>query len=145
MLGERSQFGPHKIGTPRSMGEAKYRILICEDSAAMRGLVAATVEEVEGAEVVETDGGYAALKLLPRERFDLIITDINMPDINGLELIRFVRQSQAHKDVPLVIISTESTERDRERGMELGASAYLTKPFEPEVLLGIVRRLLGIG
>ncbi|MFW5878803.1 MAG: response regulator [Myxococcota bacterium] len=127
------------------MGEAKFRVLVVEDSAAMRGLVSATVEEVEGVEVVETEGGYAALKVLPRERFDLIITDINMPDINGLELVRFVRQSPVHKEVPLIIISTESTERDRERGMKLGASAYLTKPFEPQDLLELVRRYLGLG
>ncbi len=126
------------------MDEGSYRILVVEDSDAMRGLVSATVEEVEGVEVVETDGGFAALKALPREKFDLIITDINMPDINGLELVRFVRQSPAYKHIPLIIISTESTERDREKGLQLGASAYLTKPFDPEVLLDLVRRYLGI-
>ncbi len=111
----------------------------------MRGLVSAAVEAVENVEVVETDGGYAALKALPRESFDLIITDINMPDINGLELVRFVRQRPAYKDTPLIIISTESTARDRQKGLELGASEYLTKPFDPAHLQDLVRRHLGIG
>ncbi|RMG17652.1 MAG: response regulator [Deltaproteobacteria bacterium] len=124
---------------------APKKILVVEDSAAMRALVASTLESVEGVSATETASGYEALKLIPRERFDLIITDINMPEINGLELIRFIRSRPEYQDVPLVIISTESSERDRERGLELGASAYFTKPFEPQALLETVRELLGAG
>jgi two-component system, chemotaxis family, chemotaxis protein CheY len=127
------------------MASKRHRILVVEDSDAMRALIASACESVEGVEVVETESGYAALKVLPRERFDLVITDINMPDINGLDLIRYVRQSPVHKDVPLVIISTESTERDRAKGLELGATAYVTKPFEPDELLDLVRTLLKVG
>lgn len=124
--------------------DVKYRILVVDDSEAMRGLVSSTVETVDGVEVVESSGGYDALKMLPRENFDLIITDINMPDINGLELISFVRQSSAHRGIPLIVISTESTERDIKKGLDLGASAYLTKPFEPGILIDMVRGHLGI-
>jgi len=109
----------------------------------MRAFVAAALEAEGGFDVVSADSGFEALKRLPREHFDLVITDINMPDINGLELIRFVRDSPAHRDVPLVIISTDGSERDRERGLRLGANAYLVKPFPPETLVEVARRALG--
>jgi two-component system chemotaxis response regulator CheY len=79
--------------------------------------------------------GFDALRLLPRGAWDLVITDINMPDINGLELISFIRKNEAHKTTPILIISTASSERDRERGMTLGASGYLVKPFTAEALV----------
>ena len=82
------------------------------------------------------------MRLLPRSRYDLIITDINMGDINGLELIAFIRKSDRHRDTPLVIISTQSTERDVERGLSLGANAFVPKPFTPEALRTVLRGLL---
>ena len=108
----------------------------------MRSFVAATLEADGGFEVTQAESGFAALKALPGAGFELVITDVNMPDINGLELIRFVRSSPHHRDTPLVIISTEGRERDRDRGLSLGANAYLVKPFTPEALLDVVRRLL---
>jgi two-component system chemotaxis response regulator CheY len=122
------------------MGDAR-RVLLVEDSASMRAFVTAALEE-EGFAVTSSATGFEALKLLPRARFDLIITDINMPDITGLELIRFVRESPVHGKVPLVIISTDGAERDRERGLKLGADAYLVKPFAPEALVEVARRAL---
>jgi two-component system chemotaxis response regulator CheY len=116
------------------------RTLIVDDSSAMRAFVRATLEEC-GAEVQEASSGFEALRVLPRKRFDLVIVDINMPDINGLELVSFMRQSEAHKDTPLVIISTEATERDRDRGLKLGADAYLSKPFEPQDLREVIDKL----
>src|SRR5215467_3604735 len=119
-----------------------FKVLIVEDSTASREFIASTLSQIEGAEVICAGSGFEALKVLPRKRFDLIITDINMPDINGLELIRFVRESPVHSKVPLVIISTDKTERDRDRGIRLGADAYLAKPFAPEALLDVARRAL---
>jgi two-component system, chemotaxis family, chemotaxis protein CheY len=116
------------------------RILIVEDSNAMRAFVRATLEEA-GAEVSEAPSGFEALRILPRERFDLVVVDINMPDINGLELVSFMRKSDVHRDTPLIIISTEASARDQERGLSLGANAYLSKPFEPAQLLELVERL----
>ncbi|MFW5876942.1 MAG: response regulator [Myxococcota bacterium] len=116
------------------------RILIVEDSHAMRTFVRATLEE-GGAEVLESGSGFEALRVLPRERFDLVVVDINMPDINGLELVSFMRKSDSHKNTPLIIISTEASARDRERGLSLGANAYLSKPFEPQQLRDLVEQL----
>jgi two-component system chemotaxis response regulator CheY len=68
-----------------------------------------------------------------------------MPDINGLELVSFVKSNEAYRDIPLVIVSTESSSRDRDRGLELGADAYLVKPFEPDELREIAASLLDDG
>jgi len=106
----------------------------------MRSFVAATLEAEGSYEVTQVPSGFAALKLLPTQQFDLVITDINMPDINGLELIRFIRTNPQHKDTPLVIISTEGKERDRDKGLGLGANAFLVKPFQPEDLLALVKK-----
>ncbi len=121
------------------------RVLVVEDSPTMRSFVTAALEADGGFDVVTASTGFEALKLLPRERFDLFITDINMPDINGLELIRFIRDSPVHAKIPLLIISTDGTERDRERGLKLGANAYLVKPFPPDQLLAMARKLAGNG
>ena len=125
------------------MSEPRQRILVVEDSATMRGFVTAALESGGPFAVTQAESGFQALKVLPRSHYDLIITDINMPDINGLELVRFIRDSEQHKGTPLVIISTDGREADRDRGMRLGANAYLTKPFQPEQLLETVRSLLG--
>ena len=119
------------------------RILIVEDSATMRSLLASTLEEMGAAvKVSEASSGFEALRALPREDYDLIVTDINMPDINGLELVSFVRQNPKYRAIPLVIVSTEGSDRDREKGLGLGADAYLVKPFEPEDLTQVVKDLL---
>ena len=118
-------------------------ILIVEDSATMRSLLAASLEELEiPVKITEADSGFEALRYLPRDRFDLVVTDINMPDINGLELVSFIKKNDRYSSIPLVIVSTERSDRDRDKGLGLGADAYLVKPFEPETLRQVVRDLL---
>lgn len=119
------------------------RILIVEDSPTMRALLSSALEELEGSvKIVEAESGFEALRLLPRERWDLIVTDVNMPDINGLELVSFAKGNAAYANVPLIIVSTEGSDRDRAKGIELGADAYLVKPFEPADLRDIAAQLL---
>jgi two-component system chemotaxis response regulator CheY len=125
------------------------RVLVVEDSASTRAFVRAVLEDegfaglVGDCEVVLATSGFDAMRLLPRGHYDLIITDINMADINGLELIHFIRKSDHHRATPLIIISTQNTERDIERGLALGANAYLPKPFTAEGLRELVLRYLG--
>jgi len=120
-----------------------YRILIVEDSPTMLELLVGALEELdEPVEITGAASGFEALRALPRERFDLILTDINMPDINGLELVSFVKQSPRYRAIPLVIVSTEGSDRDLEKGVRLGADAYIKKPFAPESLREVVRDLL---
>ena len=122
------------------------RILVVEDSSAMRAFVRAALEEAGVVrEVIEAASGFEALRILPREQVQLAIVDINMPDVNGLELIRFMRKSESHKDTPLNVISSEASERDRERGLMLGANAYLAKPFTADALIALVRELAAEG
>ncbi len=122
------------------------RILIVEDSPTMRALLNSALEGLEvPVKITEASSGFEALRCLPRERFDLIVTDINMPDINGLELVAFAKSNDAYRSIPLIIVSTEGADRDRERGLELGADAYLVKPFEAEYLQEVVGDLLSRG
>lgn len=124
------------------MGDRVWRILLAEDSAAVRAFVEASLEQSGDLAVESAASGFEALRILPRESFDLVIVDINMPDINGLELVSFMRTSDVHKDTPILLISTEATERDRKRGLDLGANAFLAKPFSPDALEETVRRVM---
>jgi two-component system chemotaxis response regulator CheY len=118
------------------------RILVVEDSSSTRALVRAILEDPEfekvagrnGVDVREAESGFDAMRFLPRGQFDLVITDINMPDINGLELIQFIRKSPHMKDTPILVISTQAAERDIARGLSLGANAFVAKPFTRDAL-----------
>lgn len=114
------------------------RVLIVDDSSAMRTYVRATLEDHLSLQVEEATNGFEALRMLPRERFDLVLIDVNMPNINGLELVSFMRRSELHKDTPLILVSTEASTRDREKAFKLGATAYLAKPFTQEELLEVL-------
>jgi two-component system chemotaxis response regulator CheY len=127
------------------------RILVVEDSVSARAFVRAVLEAPDfglrvgsegGCEVVEASNGFDAMRLLPRGPYDLIVTDINMTDINGLELVRFIRKSEHHRATPLMIISSLRGEQDVERGIALGANAYLAKPFTPDQLRDACARLM---
>lgn len=117
-------------------------VLIVEDSKAIRSMIRVSIEEVGEFFAVEANNGFEALRTLPTRPFDLIITDINMPDINGLELIGFVKSNPSYRDIPLIIVSTEKTEEDKKRGMALGAAGYVVKPFRKEDLITVVKKAL---
>lgn len=118
------------------------KILIAEDSPTMRSLIASAIAAMGDYEIVEAANGFEALRILPREKVDMVITDINMPDINGLELVSFIKTNPNYQAMPLLIISTEGSERDRQKGMLLGADGYLVKPFSPADLQSFIRRFL---
>ena len=118
------------------------KVLIVEDSPTMRSLIATTVEEIGAIEVLEAENGFEALRILPKQKIDLIITDINMPDINGLEIVHFVKSNPNYQKIPVIIVTTEQGEEDRKKGLALGAAEYITKPFKPEELVMVVKRHL---
>jgi two-component system chemotaxis response regulator CheY len=120
------------------------KVLVVEDSAAIRAMIVSIAETVPGIKCTDAEDGLAALKALPNEQFDVILTDINMPGLTGLELISFVRCHPSYKTIPIIIISTEKTEADRERGLALGASDYVTKPFAPQDLQRVLKQHLGL-
>ncbi len=120
-------------------------ILVVEDSESTRSMMRTIIEDIgEEYQVFEAGTGFEALKLLPAEAFCLIITDINMPDINGIELINFVKTTPQYKDIPMIIVSTERSEEDKKRGLALGAEDYITKPFNAEDFQEKIRLVLNL-
>ena len=120
------------------------RILVVEDSPAMRQLICFALKKVEGLEVMEANDGVDGLSKLAGKTFDLLIVDINMPIMDGLKLIDMVRKNDDHKDIPIIIITTESAEEDRQRAMALGVNEYLTKPVQSQQIVESAKNLLGI-
>ncbi len=109
---------------------------------ALRAMLVSIVESLGDFRIVEAANGFEALRLLPRERVDLIFTDINMPDINGLELISYLRNNPNYQNIPVVIISTEGSQSDVEKGKMLGANDYIVKPFDCSDLEKIIVKYL---
>lgn len=120
-----------------------FRVLIVDDSRATRELLTSSIETIEGTSVTETGSGLEAIRILSQDAFDLILTDVHMPDLSGLELLRFVKQNERHREVPVFLVSTEGSDEDRRRGKSLGANEYVVKPFEPDELCALARRYLG--
>lgn len=122
----------------------EYQALVVEDSPMMRQLLVFALSRVKQLKVTEADDGVDGLKKLAGGRFDIILTDINMPIMDGLKLVKRVRTDPVHKDVPIVIITTESAEEDRQRALSLGANAYITKPIQAPQVIAKVRELLNL-
>jgi two-component system, chemotaxis family, chemotaxis protein CheY len=116
--------------------------LIVEDSPTMRQLLAFSLRRLKDCRIIEAVDGVDALKKLTTEQVDLVITDINMPMMDGLKLITVIRGDARTKSLPIIIVTTEGAEEDRKRGLALGADAYIPKPIQPSDLLKTVASLL---
>lgn len=117
------------------------RIMTVDDSATIRQMVALTLRDA-GYEVVEAIDGRDALERLARESVDMLITDLNMPNLDGVGLIRAVRQDPANRFIPIIMLTTESHDSKKQEGKAAGASGWIVKPFKPEQLLGVVKMVL---
>ena len=124
-------------------GSRTARAPVGDDSPAMRRQLAHALQRAMGIASVEAADGAEAWKRLAEARFDILLTDINMPVMDGLKLIALVRRSEEHRALPIVVITTEGSEADRGRAMALGASAYLVKPVQSQQVATAVRQLLG--
>jgi two-component system chemotaxis response regulator CheY len=124
--------------------EPELHALVVEDSPMMRQLLVFALSRLKQLKVTEADDGVDGLRKLASAKFDIILTDINMPIMDGLKLVKRIRTDPTHKDVPVVIITTESAEEDRQRALALGANAYITKPIQAPQVLAKVRELLGL-
>ncbi|MEE2959967.1 MAG: response regulator [Myxococcota bacterium] len=119
------------------------RVLVVEDSPSMRHILVSGVKEVFPEFVVhEAEDGAFALKMMRNSSIDILLTDINMPVMDGLKLVGMVRKDPKHKNIPIVIISTESARKDRKGCLDLGADAYFVKPVKMRELVTEVERLL---
>jgi two-component system chemotaxis response regulator CheY len=118
------------------------KVLVVEDSPTMRQLIVFALKRIRNFQIVEANDGVDGLKKLSAEKFDLILTDINMPIMDGLKLVSMVRNDPNYKEVPIIIITTEGAAEDRDRALALGANAYITKPIQTMQILDTVKRLL---
>lgn len=110
----------------------------------MRKMIVFALSRVRELDVVEADDGVDALRRIAATKFDIIITDINMPILDGLKLVKRLRADENYKDVPIVIITTEGAAEDRQRALALGANAYITKPIQAQQVISLVREILSL-
>ena len=118
------------------------RILAVDDSAAMRQMVGITLTGA-GHEVEQAADGCEALQMAGRSKFDLIITDVNMPRMDGITLVRELRALASYRYVPMLVLTTEATIERKQEGKAAGATGWLVKPFNPERLLATIAKVLG--
>lgn len=123
---------------------ASFRALVVDDSQGMRKSILHALQRMGDVVCIEAQNGAEALKRLAAGQFDLIVTDINMPMLDGLKLIHHVRADERHAKVPILVVSTESAEKDRARAMQLGASGYLVKPVQAAEVVSAAQQLLGL-
>jgi two-component system chemotaxis response regulator CheY len=116
------------------------RVLTVDDSKTMRDMVSFTLRKA-GFDVDEAEDGRKALSVLGAGKFDLIITDLNMPNMDGISLIKNVRSGSSHRGVPILILTTESDSTKKNDGKAAGATGWLVKPFSPEKLVELVQRV----
>ena len=120
----------------------EYNFLVVEDSPTMRQLITFALKRIPGSKIVEANDGIDALKKLSSQKFDIILTDINMPIMDGLKLVSMVRNDPVHRAIPIIIITTEGADEDRKRGLALGANAYIAKPIQTADLLSVVNQII---
>jgi two-component system chemotaxis response regulator CheY len=116
-------------------------VMIVDDSASMRQLVTFALTGA-GYEVVSAVHGKDALEKLKSTKVEMVVTDLNMPEMDGIELIKNVRSNAASKFTPIVMLTTESQDSKKQEGKQAGASAWLVKPFKPEELVGLVQKFV---
>jgi two-component system chemotaxis response regulator CheY len=121
-----------------------YKVLVVEDSPIMRQLIVFALKRIPGFQIVEAIDGLDGLKKLNAEKFDLILTDINMPIMDGLKLVSMVRNDPSYKETPIIVITTEGAIEDRERALALGADEYITKPIQTMKILETVKKLMRV-
>jgi two-component system chemotaxis response regulator CheY len=117
------------------------RILAVDDSATMRQLIRMTLTRA-GFEVVEAEDGAKGLQKATAETFDMVLSDVNMPNMGGMDMLRNLRKMAQYKFTPIVLVTTESQLEKKAEGKQAGATGWIVKPFEPQQLLAVVQKVL---
>lgn len=122
------------------------KILIVDDEAHIRMLISQTLEELEdeGVEFLTADNGETALEMIQSEKPNLVFLDVMMPKMNGMDVCSKVKKELDLQDVFIIILTAKGQELDRQRGQQVGADIYMTKPFDPEALLSKAKEVLGL-
>ena len=123
-----------------------YTVLVVDDSETIRGALvkAFGMAKLPMDEIIQAQDGQEAIGVLRERWVDIVLTDINMPIMDGLKLVKRVRTDAVHKDVPIIVITTEGSSEDRQRALQLGANAYITKPIQAPQVIAKVKELLKI-
>lgn len=117
-------------------------IMTADDSASVRQMVAFTLKQ-NGYDVIEAVDGSDALTKLKGKKVDMLLTDLNMPNLDGIGLIKGVRTASVNKFIPIVMLTTESQDSKKTEGKKAGATGWIVKPFKPEQLIAVVKKVLG--
>lgn len=122
------------------------KILIVDDEAHIRMLIEQTLEELEdeGVEFLTAENGEVALEVIREENPQLVFLDVMMPKLNGMEVCRRVKIEEGMKDIYIVLLTAKGQEADKQKGLDMGADVYMTKPFDPERLLEKAKEVLGL-
>lgn len=123
------------------MSEASHRILAVDDSNSMRQMVAFTLSSA-GFDVTEAEDGAVALSIAQKQKFGLVLADVNMPNMDGLSLVRALRGMSDYKFTPVLMLTTESTPEKKAEGKAAGATGWIVKPFNPDQLIATIKRVL---
>jgi two-component system, chemotaxis family, chemotaxis protein CheY len=118
------------------------KIMTVDDSASVRQMVSFTLQKA-GYDVIEAEDGKDALEKIDGKGVQMVITDLNMPNVDGVELIKALRAKSLYKFIPIVFLTTESQASKKQEGKEAGATGWIVKPFKPEQLLAVVKKVLG--
>ena len=118
------------------------KILVVDDSQTVRTLLSFILKS-NGFEVESAINGVDALEKIYKDEFDLVVCDVNMPKMDGLTLIKVLRLQDIYRELPIIVVSTEESDEDKQKGMEAGANVYLVKPTEPTSLLENIKMLIG--
>jgi two-component system chemotaxis response regulator CheY len=118
-------------------------ILVVDDSKVMRDMIVACLRPLTGLAVTHASSGLEALEKLSLRAFDLVVLDLNMPDVDGFEVVQFARGQDKLRALPILVVTTRGDDGSRARALGAGASRFMTKPFAPETILSEVRALLG--
>jgi len=119
-----------------------HRILIADDSPTIRKMVRASLQALGSAEALEAATGLEAIEQLAVARIHLVVLDLNMPDMHGIDVLRFIRRQPRYRELPVIVLTTRGDDASRETAVEAGATTYMTKPFTPQTLAAAVRTLL---
>jgi two-component system, chemotaxis family, chemotaxis protein CheY len=120
-------------------------VLVVDDSKVMRDMVVACLRGLPDAHFTQAASGLEAIERLSLARFDLVVLDLNMPDISGIEVLEFVRAQDSLKALPIVVVTTRGDEESRAAALSAGASQFMTKPFTPDAIVAEAQRLLQGG
>ena len=118
------------------------QILVVDDSATMRRMVMSALRDLKDVKFQEASNGLEAIERLVIASVDLMILDLNMPEMHGLEVLQFVRTHPIYNSIPILILTTRGDEASRRAALDAGASSYLTKPFEPRAFVALVAKFL---